>query len=211
LYRFVKTFDKEFTPAPEVSKYVINDDGTPKVFYHGTNQGDFYEFLWEKTQRADGGFFGRGHYFTASRSMAELYGRRIVKVYLHAKKPFIWSEQINTLNGNRGSNIIASNLIKRINMAKVFPSLFADKKIAATVYNSDTGEYAEVPVKWSEIQSKIEETEKTMHLQQFADGTYQWFAPGRFWDDSVGDRYYSVEEAEADKFSAAAIAFSNKY
>lgn len=28
LYGFVKTFDKEFSPAPETSEYVLNDDGT---------------------------------------------------------------------------------------------------------------------------------------------------------------------------------------
>ena len=211
LYKFVNTFDKKFSPAPEVSKYALNEDGTPKVFYHGTNQGEFYEFLWNKTQRADGGFFGRGHYFTASRSMANLYGKRIVEAYLSFKNPFIWSEQIDTRDGNRGSNIIASNLIKRINMARAFPSLFANKKINAGVYNNNTGEYVDTSVEWSELEAKIEEASNTLHLQKFADGTYQWFAPGRFWDESVGDRYSSVEEAESDKFSAASIAFSNKY
>ena len=40
LYEFVKSKDKNYTPAPEVSKYVLNEDGTPKVFYHGT-RADF--------------------------------------------------------------------------------------------------------------------------------------------------------------------------
>lgn len=33
----VKTYDKDFTPAPEANPQLLNDDGTPKVFYHGTN------------------------------------------------------------------------------------------------------------------------------------------------------------------------------
>ena len=37
LYELVKIFDKDFVPAPEVSEYVLNEDGTPKVLYHGTN------------------------------------------------------------------------------------------------------------------------------------------------------------------------------
>lgn len=37
-YEFVKTHDESFTPAPEVSKYVLNEDGTPKVLYHGTHK-----------------------------------------------------------------------------------------------------------------------------------------------------------------------------
>ncbi len=43
LYEFVKTYDKDFSSAPEVSEAVLNDDGTPKVFYHGTN-AEFTEF-----------------------------------------------------------------------------------------------------------------------------------------------------------------------
>lgn len=43
LYELVKTFDKEFTPAPEVSKYMLNEDGTPKLLYHQTAE-DFSQF-----------------------------------------------------------------------------------------------------------------------------------------------------------------------
>ena len=42
VYRFVKSFDNEFISAPEinpkVAKYMLNNDGTPKVFYHGTRE-----------------------------------------------------------------------------------------------------------------------------------------------------------------------------
>lgn len=37
LYGFVKRFDEEFTPANKVSEVVLKEDGTPKVFYHGTD------------------------------------------------------------------------------------------------------------------------------------------------------------------------------
>jgi hypothetical protein len=46
LYDLVKSFDKDFSPAPKVSKYVLNEDGTPKVFYHGTDF-DFNAFSYE--------------------------------------------------------------------------------------------------------------------------------------------------------------------
>ena len=210
LFAFVKAFDKEFSPKP-VNELLLNDDGTPKVFYHGTNQGDFTEFLWEKTQRADGGFYGRGHYFTASKGMADLYGKRIVSAYLSAKKPFVWSEEVGKLNGVKGSNIVAINLISRINLARIFPSLFSDKRIEAAIYDDATGEYKDVSVKWSDIYDKITEAEKDLTLRKFADGTYQWFTPGKYWDESVGDKYNTEEAAEKDKFSAAAISFTNKY
>lgn len=42
LFDFVKTYDKEFKPK-SVNKAMLNDDGTPKIVYHGTNV-DFTEF-----------------------------------------------------------------------------------------------------------------------------------------------------------------------
>lgn len=36
LFDIVKQFDDEFTSAPEVNPLLLNKDGTPKVFYHGT-------------------------------------------------------------------------------------------------------------------------------------------------------------------------------
>ena len=36
LYSLVKTYDKDFTPAHDVSPELLNEDGTPKVVYHGT-------------------------------------------------------------------------------------------------------------------------------------------------------------------------------
>lgn len=36
LYSLVKTYDKDFTAAHDVSPELLNEDGTPKVFYHGT-------------------------------------------------------------------------------------------------------------------------------------------------------------------------------
>lgn len=32
LYALVKQYDKDIVPAPEASLYLLNDDGTPKVF-----------------------------------------------------------------------------------------------------------------------------------------------------------------------------------
>ena len=36
LYSLVKTYDKDFTPAHDVAPELLNEDGTPKVVYHGT-------------------------------------------------------------------------------------------------------------------------------------------------------------------------------
>ena len=36
LFKLVKTYDKEFHPK-EVNSALLNEDGTPKVVYHGTD------------------------------------------------------------------------------------------------------------------------------------------------------------------------------
>ena len=36
LFSLVKQYDKKFNPKP-VNPLMLNDDGTPKVFYHSTN------------------------------------------------------------------------------------------------------------------------------------------------------------------------------
>ena len=95
LYQFVKNFDKDFTPAPEVSKHMLNADGTPKVFYHGTRKenGGFWEFDYNKAKKKGGlGFksLGAGNYFTSNKlDGTELYGSRVIDAYLSIKKPLV--------------------------------------------------------------------------------------------------------------------------
>ncbi|MGN0488920.1 MAG: hypothetical protein ACI4HO_06630 [Ruminococcus sp.] len=59
LFSFVKQYDKEFNPKP-VNPLVLNEDGTPKVFYHSTNE-NFTVF--KKGERA--GLSGKGIFFFA--------------------------------------------------------------------------------------------------------------------------------------------------
>ena len=44
LYTFVKQFDKDFSAGAAVNPILLNKDGTPKVFYHGTPFFGFNEF-----------------------------------------------------------------------------------------------------------------------------------------------------------------------
>ncbi len=83
LYEFVKTFDKDFSPAPPVSKVVLNEDGTPKVFYHGTN-ADFSVF-----KESSDGALGKGIYFAESKEYARGIGKNVYEVYLSLKNPYI--------------------------------------------------------------------------------------------------------------------------
>ena len=81
LYSFVKRFDKDFTAAHDVNPTLLNEDGTPKVFYHGAKK--------------NGGFtvFRNWQYFTDKKSYAERYAERgnskaLYAVYLTADKVF---------------------------------------------------------------------------------------------------------------------------
>lgn len=64
-----------------------NEDGTPKVFYHGTG-ADFSEF-----RQPSGGIAGKGIYFTDDSGRAGGYARSgnasVMPVYLNIKKPFL--------------------------------------------------------------------------------------------------------------------------
>ena len=98
LYDLVKTYDKDFVPAPEVSEHVLNDDGTPKVFYHGTrNQFTTFE-LQDKPKY--GRALGDGFYFTPDYDKAFKFanglfskgqdrGGIIMPVYLRMQNPYV--------------------------------------------------------------------------------------------------------------------------
>ena len=102
LYDLVNTFDKEFSPAPEVNEYMLNEDGTPKVFYHGTN-ADFTVFDLKKSG-ANFGVVSEGMFFFTDKkkaypSSAEDYAKyvtnakggkeKIYDCYLKMHKPLV--------------------------------------------------------------------------------------------------------------------------
>ena len=85
LYDFVKTHDKEFTPAPEVNKLML-ERGRPKVFYHGTKAAFA---IFDKSKLDD----TLGFYFTEdvreARDYGEAYG-----YYLNVRNPIdIYSDE----------------------------------------------------------------------------------------------------------------------
>ena len=67
---------------------VVNEDGTPKVMYHGTN-AQFSVF--DKSKAKASGLYGKGFYFTDSSSQAGVYGNRMA-VYLSIQTPLMPGE-----------------------------------------------------------------------------------------------------------------------
>ena len=68
---------------PKKASKVVNADGTPKIMYHGSG-ADFTVF--DKKKAKYSGTFGRGFYFTDSKSHAGTYGK-LYEVYLDVKNP----------------------------------------------------------------------------------------------------------------------------
>lgn len=95
LFAFVKQYDVEFSPK-SVNPAFLNEDGTPKVFYHGTN-AEFYIFQKGNKRTRGNMNFGDGYYFTSSRSMAENYvdgeSGRVMETYVAIRNPYTvyWS------------------------------------------------------------------------------------------------------------------------
>ena len=98
---------------PASASKVVNEDGTPKVVYHGTN-AEFTVF-----DRAQGkkkvhlNVFGDGNYFTALREGASRYGANVVEAYLDIKNPYVKKDGFNTVADQIASEFgIARDSIK---------------------------------------------------------------------------------------------------
>lgn len=85
---------KEAPDTPKFKRFfagskVINEDGTPKVMYHGTNK-DFNEFLIAEKANRTG--MPDGFYFTSDAEDASRYakgeGANVMPVYLSIKNPY---------------------------------------------------------------------------------------------------------------------------
>lgn len=98
LFNFVKQNDKDFNPK-SVSK-VVNEDGTPKVVYHGTSSenGEFYIFDYNQAKKKVGhGFkqYGKGNYFSANKPKENsIFNGRIIESYLSIKNPYYSDGQL---------------------------------------------------------------------------------------------------------------------
>lgn len=92
LFKIVKQYDKDFKPKP-VNPLLLNEDGTPKVLYHGTN-AEFFKFEKSKIKIDK---LGNGFYLVDNEKIANSYASRrtaerggtpkVMAVYLRAEKP----------------------------------------------------------------------------------------------------------------------------
>ncbi len=85
LFEFVKNYDPKFNPH-EVNPVLLNEDGSPKVLYHGTSD-NFTEFRDDEMSIMEGSFF-----FAQNKEDAEAYGDRVVPVYVSLSNPIDYND-----------------------------------------------------------------------------------------------------------------------
>lgn len=79
LFELVKKCDNEFNPNP-VNPAFLNEDGTPKVYYHGT-YARLTEYDLSKNVNQ---MWGEGIYLTPDYNRAKLYGDNVMPFYVRA-------------------------------------------------------------------------------------------------------------------------------
>ncbi len=86
-----------------VSK-VVDENGEPKVVYHGT-ESDFFEFKHGKAVGSGDkfGYLGEAFYATNDEDVAQTYGDRVIPIFLNLKNPYVVNDPAFTSPHSAGS------------------------------------------------------------------------------------------------------------
>lgn len=153
LYKFVKTYDKEFKPNAAVSPLLLNEDGTPKVFYHGTPNGKFNVFDYENVGKVGGSQHGYGFYFTDNEREAGYYTQgkgTVIKAYIKIDSPIFATKK--DLSSNIEKIFERLPMYAKTNLVEEYGSLEEAKNALSkydngtmlSILGSDTGMHPEV-------------------------------------------------------------------
>ncbi len=121
LFELVKTYDKKFQPKP-VNEALLNEDGTPKVFYHGTKANRKFNIFKNETVSI---------WFSSSKGYANIFSNnsKIYEVYLHLENPCfvgdigskIDNDTLTRLSNNSGIEIdLLENIIKQTDAKNIW-------------------------------------------------------------------------------------------
>ncbi len=100
IYEYVKNYDGEFTKGSGVNPAMLEEDGTPKLFYHGT-EADFTVFDRTKGRST---MDIQGSFFSPWELDAEGYGSKVGAYYLNLKNPAPEGVAYRALNRFKGQN-----------------------------------------------------------------------------------------------------------
>ena len=84
-----KSWFGDWENDPENASKIVDENGEPKMVYHGTNE-KFTIFSLEKVgSNVDYGMWGSGFYFSPIKSFSKGYGSNLLKVFLNIRNPFV--------------------------------------------------------------------------------------------------------------------------
>lgn len=174
------TSDIRFSLAPPTDSKAFKDwfgdskmvdkDGSPIVFYHGSSQ-DFNEFKESTIGSAnDAGFYGRGFYFTFggdwSKGEARSYGENLKEVYLKIENPFDFS-QLEEYEGVSTYSISHSPMIFLLKLAEEFPQLSKEIYAKKRRYEGDNIIEENIPI--SELKGLMDDAKKDIEFLEGED------------------------------------------
>jgi hypothetical protein len=127
---------------------VFPQDGKVRIFYHGTNNGDFTKFDGRLLGNASGdlGWFGKGFYFAFDSREAATYGGRVIPAYLQIRKPYDYS-QIYKFEGSDKGTSEYSRFAWVYNVVKQFPDIVQDQKVWMYPNGAEEG----VRISWKQL------------------------------------------------------------
>lgn len=127
---------------------VFRQDGAVRVFYHGTNNGDFTSFDNRLIGSSSGdlGWFGKGFYFAFSYGEAATYGGRVIPAYLKMSNPFDYSQLFEFKGSAKGASKY-SRYAWLYNVTKKFPDIVKGQRVWAYPNNGEEG----VSVSWEQL------------------------------------------------------------
>ena len=100
LYALVKQYDKDFSSVNAVNPALLNEDGTPKVFYHGTDS----EFTVFDRTKGRSNMDIQGMFFSPWVLDARGYGKNVGAYYLSIQNPASEGQAYKVLNMFKGQN-----------------------------------------------------------------------------------------------------------
>jgi hypothetical protein len=121
--------------------HVVDERGNPMVLYHGTD-ADVDEFDPNKIGQTDHGWYGEGHYLTASPELASAYsgyknnkaivgeeihpGQNVMPVYARLENPYYWPEDRAAATSKEEAKKITEELRKQGYDGVIAPNKHAD-------------------------------------------------------------------------------------
>ena len=200
---------------------IRDENGRLLEVYHGTYSDNFTVFDWKMTGNRDGGWFGRGFYFTFYEEEAKTYGPNVLNAYLNIKNPFVYDEELFYLDGEQAEGTNASSVLFMINFAEKFPELAKDMKLEVVTGWDEEGHGITKEIPWSGLRGELESVlnNPTFKIEKYTSDykgdTFEWFlryGNGSYDYFSTRNDFQSREMAEKYRIDAAMeYLFNKKY